>query len=369
MLIGGLGGRGRPRVGARLDGPSPRREPPRPAKPAGPSAEEARVALGRELFHREWTPGDPRARGGDGLGPVYNDSSCVACHNLGGPGGGGPANKNVDIVTGPANSSTIQAIRARDGRPAVATGSRRGVPSAATAERRAPPASATDPDFAAWRVERLGETGPLGRPRRGGAEGRGRYAARPGPGRAGRPPGSATPSAPSGGAILRSQRNSSSAPRRRPDRRDPGGGDRGGGRAAVPRLPRGHGPRRAGSKDGAIGRFGWKGQTPSLDEFVRTACSVELGLEVPGHAQAGDPLRPRPARPGLDLNDADCDALTAYVRSLSAAGRGRSPTPEATRAGGETFAAVGCATCHMPDLGPARGIYSDLLAPRHGPRD
>ena len=35
----------------------------------------------------------------DGLGPVYNDTSCVACHNLGAPGGAGPDNKSVDILT------------------------------------------------------------------------------------------------------------------------------------------------------------------------------------------------------------------------------------------------------------------------------
>ncbi len=84
----GLSSMGRPRVAT-----------PVSASPAGPTAEERRVALGRELFHREWTPGDPRSRAGDGLGPVYNESSCVACHNLGGSGGGGPANKNVDLVT------------------------------------------------------------------------------------------------------------------------------------------------------------------------------------------------------------------------------------------------------------------------------
>ena len=39
------------------------------------------------------------AHGGDGLGPVFNDSSCVACHNQGGIGGGGAASKNVDIIT------------------------------------------------------------------------------------------------------------------------------------------------------------------------------------------------------------------------------------------------------------------------------
>jgi CxxC motif-containing protein (DUF1111 family) len=54
---------------------------------------------GAEIFAREWIPGDARSHGGDGLGPVFNDSSCVACHNQGGIGGAGPASKNVDIVT------------------------------------------------------------------------------------------------------------------------------------------------------------------------------------------------------------------------------------------------------------------------------
>ena len=54
---------------------------------------------GREIFMREWLPNDSRSHGGDGLGPVFNDSSCIACHNQGGPGGAGPAGKNVDIVS------------------------------------------------------------------------------------------------------------------------------------------------------------------------------------------------------------------------------------------------------------------------------
>jgi CxxC motif-containing protein (DUF1111 family) len=66
------------------------------------------VPDGKELFQREWLPGDARAHGGDGLGPVFNDSSCVACHNLGGPGGGGPASKNVDIITAFANQAAPQ---------------------------------------------------------------------------------------------------------------------------------------------------------------------------------------------------------------------------------------------------------------------
>ena len=47
------------------------------------------------------------SHGGDGLGPVYNDSSCVACHNLGGSGGGGAASKNVDIITASPNGGVM----------------------------------------------------------------------------------------------------------------------------------------------------------------------------------------------------------------------------------------------------------------------
>ena len=77
-----------------------------PAKKApvvkGPVAKvtpQEEYAIGREMFLREWVANDSRAHGGDGLGPVFNDSSCIACHNLGGVGGGGPLNKNVDIVS------------------------------------------------------------------------------------------------------------------------------------------------------------------------------------------------------------------------------------------------------------------------------
>ena len=56
------------------------------------------VKLGKELFHRDWLPNDPRAHGGDGLGPVFNETSCVACHNQGGIGGGGAAANNLSLI-------------------------------------------------------------------------------------------------------------------------------------------------------------------------------------------------------------------------------------------------------------------------------
>ncbi len=55
--------------------------------------------VGRELFLREWLPNDPLSHGGDGLVPVFNESSCVECHNQGGAGGGGPASNNVAVLT------------------------------------------------------------------------------------------------------------------------------------------------------------------------------------------------------------------------------------------------------------------------------
>jgi len=71
------------------------------AKPAGAKsgAKADPVAVGSETFHREWIPDDPRGHGGDGLGPSYNDTSCVACHNSGGSGGAGPVGKNIDILS------------------------------------------------------------------------------------------------------------------------------------------------------------------------------------------------------------------------------------------------------------------------------
>jgi cytochrome c5 len=72
------------------------------AKKAEKAAQVQKVD-GVELFNREWLPKDARAAKGDGLGPVFNDTSCVACHNQGGVGGAGPSSKNVDVITVFAN--------------------------------------------------------------------------------------------------------------------------------------------------------------------------------------------------------------------------------------------------------------------------
>ncbi len=116
--------------------------------------------------------------------------------------------------------------------------------------------------------------------------------------------------------------------------------------------------------DGRVGRFGWKAQTATLSDFVRAAAAVEMGLEVPGHAQAADPRVP-PLKPsGLDMDAAECDALVAYVRSLPAPKpiiRVNPKDERALKAGKALFKAIGCAECHVPQLGNVENLYSDLL--------
>ena len=92
-----------PRPGATtgsLRRPGRWRLPPRwrPARPI--LRREIAARWGGEFLARTWLAKDTRCHGGDGLGPVYNATSCVDCHNQGGPGGGGPADRNVQLAAG-----------------------------------------------------------------------------------------------------------------------------------------------------------------------------------------------------------------------------------------------------------------------------
>jgi CxxC motif-containing protein (DUF1111 family) len=355
------------------------------------------VEEGRELFLREWTPGDSRSHGGDGLGPVYNDTSCVACHNAGGPGGGGPSSKNVDIISashigGPARASRSDAVsflgKALTALTGVETPTEPQSTPPATPDTRALVQAhagfrtarsvvlhrfGLDPGYEGWRRDMIAD-GPLpnvARPSRGEVvrfdkaqaeidqikrfiqkhEVRGSQ----------RLIGEFL--------VLQSERNPTAlfgaglidaipdavleagAALKHPDRPEIAG-----------RVSR--------QKDGRIGRFGWKAQTPSLDDFVRTACAVELGLDVPGHHQAGLPQKAEAKPAGLDLSDDECGALLAYVASLPKPAEIVPPSAaerQTVDAGKAAFERVGCAACHTPRLGDVEGIYSDLLLHNMGP--
>ena len=56
-----------------------------------------KIAAGDILFKHDWTVNDPLCGDGDGLGPVFNETSCVACHSQGGVGGAG--GREADVMT------------------------------------------------------------------------------------------------------------------------------------------------------------------------------------------------------------------------------------------------------------------------------
>jgi CxxC motif-containing protein (DUF1111 family) len=322
---------------------------------AGPvSAGE--VERGRALFTHAWTPRDPRSRAGDGLGPVFNATSCVACHDKGGPGGAGGTDRNIEIITAidsfnPTGGGFFYAFAMDFG--AGRFEYRIGDPSSASnrTPSRIDPALAgavhpgfrrasslmlhrfgTDPTYQSWRESVPGNHGRV--------------------------------------VVQTSERNPTPL--------------FGLGRidaipdsvieaAAKPKVSAGTRIKgRIGrTEDGRVGRFGWKAQTATLAEFVHSAAANEVGLEVPGHHQGADPRLPGLEAPGLDLDQADCEALVAFVRALPAPVT--LPPADAKGAaqvkGGEsTFKAIGCAACHLPKLGDVAGLYSDLLLHDMSPR-
>jgi CxxC motif-containing protein (DUF1111 family) len=304
-------------------------------KPRHHTVDVTEADTGKMLFNHEWVPNDPLCPGGDGLGPVYNANSCVACHNQGGPGGGGDLQHNVTTFTvqprrqgEQARSGVVHARAVKyqetlaqvdpglppNPRPALAdlipppNGQRKiTFPPGVHISQRNTPAL-----FGAKLIDELSDQTIV--------------------------------------AVERSQQvQSGLAPSKNDD------------------VPVGRAMRLPG---GRIGRFGWKAQTASLAEFVQAACANELGLGNPGAAQP----KPLAAKadyrdPGIDLSTEQCNQLTAFIVSLP---RPVERTPEnpgeraRSVAGKQLFQSVGCANCHVPTIGSVDGIYSDLLLHRMG---
>jgi CxxC motif-containing protein (DUF1111 family) len=116
--------------------------------------------------------------------------------------------------------------------------------------------------------------------------------------------------------------------------------------------------------DGRLGRFGWKLEFATLQEFVKAACANELGLSNPDRPQATPLGKPGYKPPGTDLTDAQCVLMTDFIRGLPAPTQVLPTDPKAldrVKRGETLFAEIGCADCHVKDLGPVAGMYSDNL--------
>jgi CxxC motif-containing protein (DUF1111 family) len=304
-----------------------------------PKTDALASEAGRDLFLHEWTPGDPLAARGDGLGPVFNASSCAACHQQGGIGGSGSQEHNVTVFTrapkpgaratrgvihqfaiDTASQETLQNISAqfpKKSRPTLAD-------LQAVLPKPANPAAsvqtirnATIPEI---------DIGQRNTPALFGA--------------------SVIDAIPDA-AILANERNQ----RMKLGLSVLNGEQLPAGRAAKLSRER-------------VGKFGWKANIGNLPEFVRVACANELGLGNPLQAQPASLSQPAYRPRGLDLTDQQCDQMTAFIASLPMPREVMpSSAAEAARAvaGKKHFKQIGCINCHTADLAEAQGLYSDLL--------
>jgi CxxC motif-containing protein (DUF1111 family) len=320
------------------------------------------IALGRALFDRRWVPGDSRCHGGDGLGPVFNASSCLDCHRDGGPGGGGPVRTNAQLVTVighavpkpkttrliPNGNGALYQVRPFPGGRISGAAQAQLVklhPGFADAPGIVLHRFGVAPGYDRWRqrfsIELARHAMEIASPRKvfqgalidGLTEQVALHLTERNP----------TPLFGSGQIDSLSDQTLLEKASK----------EAAGVQGRVPR-----------SKDGKIGRFGWKGQTETLRDFVLSACANELGLEVPGHHQGASPLAQGVASKGLDMTAKECDALVAYVRNLSAPIAVEPTRPSGAlqaEIGRQIFDEIGCAGCHSPNLGSVMGIYSDLL--------
>src|SRR5262245_20646186 len=103
----------------------------------------------------------------------------------------------------------------------------------------------------------------------------------------------------------------------------------------------------------AVGKFGWKAQVPTVHQFSGDALMNEAGITNPDFPEESCPggdcslLDFNPA-PALNDDGRDVDALTDFMRLLAPPARG--PITDAVSTGEGVFAAIGCASCHLPSI-------------------
>lgn len=331
---------------------------------------EPSLKLGQELFKRDWSKHKPTR--GDGLGPMFNAVSCVECHKMGGVGGAGGLKHNVDLLTlishrpKKGNVSPRLLKRIRTVHPDL-NASQLTVTLHKSGYRRDENTVHKDPEYDRFRKSFLdrGKSSSL----QGEPEGTQRL-------RRSRMlfemSHRSTPALFGAGLIDQIPDSVLIKLARHQKENVTGVSGR------VPQTP-----------TGAVGRFGWRGQIASLHEFVLGACVNELGLQV-------DRNRPEPTSPvaalemlkktgklppprspertigerQVDLTEHECRSLTAFVADLAAPEQLNGTSlaqSEAALDGEKLFAKIGCSDCHVKDLGPATGIYSDLLLHDMGP--
>ena len=253
----------------------------------------------------------------EGLGPIFNDLSCAACHS--GDGRGRPENVLTRIGT-PADGFLASLGGPQIQSRAIPGASPEVVPVGVTLSLRLPP-----PVFGVGLIEAVPEAALL--------------------------------------ALADSADTNRDGISGRPNWVVPA--------AYVPGLS---GARR-------IGRFGRKGQTATLLEQTVDAYHQDMGITTEQHPNdnlhPNDPASASDRANDPEIPSATVAAVVAYLRMLAPPAPGPE-TPDAVR-GRALFTQAGCSACHVPTLtsgdapipalrGRTVTLYSDLLLHDMGPR-
>jgi mono/diheme cytochrome c family protein len=258
----------------------------------------ALVSRGAELFQTDFTPAQ-------GLGPLYDKTSCVACHSFPTVGGTGPGGLGLVHRVGRFEAGRFDPLLGRGG-----------------------------PMARQHAISELGVHCPLA---------------------AGMPPGANLVSmrnAPTlfGAGLLEAIPDAAILARAAAEASEPGGV------AGRPNVVRDAAGRER------VGRFGWKGHGVVLAQFVAEAMRNEMGLTNPLAPKDLVDLPPECSLLAAPKDDGTVlYALTAFVASPPAP-LSDSKAMDADAA--KLFASTGCAACHTPAFHTDSAdlpLYSDLL--------
>lgn len=279
---------------------------------AGLDVEQAdRVSRGFELFRVEWLPGASQQNPSiDGLGPLFNASSCAACHP--------PASRAGDFATLLRMQATIDGLPAAD-------------PVYGGQLQTASVAAATLPPEAALTISLdCPASDPWGRCVTTAALSSLGY----GPMHAGLRTGLRTAPALLGAGLLARVPEAAVLAGQDPLDLDADG---------VRGVAQIHG-------EGSLGRFGWKADQTSLGAQTAAALSNDMGLTssvLPGSpcTTAQTACAGLPSGGSPEVLDVDLARIVAFQEALGVPERDRSDL-EAETLGYTRFVEVGCAACH-----------------------
>lgn len=103
-----------------------------------------------------------------------------------------------------------------------------------------------------------------------------------------------------------------------------------------------------------VGRFGWKSQTSTLFQFTTEPFNIELGVSTPFFPRENTPNGQQPppeCRIANQANDVKSQmSLSLYYFQAFLAAPERGPITETVKEGEAVFSRVGCDDCHRPQL-------------------